>query len=136
MSTCGNAELIEHINKHAKYMLFMSVDIIDSTKTKQEIAKRNDKRTTTSDNYEVWIESFEQFFEDFQSDFKECLENSSFFNAADNVDIKIINKPNLWKCNGDEMIFCVQVTNHIHVPYYLDSFKRAIENHHVSKDKN
>ncbi len=73
-----------------KLLLFLSVDVYDSTALKARAQQA--KRTQT------WLPSFRTFYRRFPEYLaRECAKNG-------------VQPPNLWKCLGDELIFFVKLT--------------------------
>ncbi len=107
----------KQIEQESKYMLFMSADITNSTGFKH--------RTSPSEtDYQPWIEFFQEFYDGFSNGFYLCLKSSNILGSEKST-YEDIAEPDFWKCLGDELIFKVEIKNHEHVPYYIESFMRA-----------
>ena len=91
-----------------KYRLFLSVDLENSTRFKQE-------SFNVSNEYPEWAEFFQSFYFEFNEHL--CKQLSS---------AKKIPKPSVWKCLGDEIIYVVEIKDSTNVKIYVECFSNAI----------
>ena len=93
-----------------KLRLFLSVDVIDSTKLK------NDK------NYgdQGWL----SFFSNFYSEFPLMLSKRVNEHAKGRAELPEI--PTLWKCLGDELVFSVVLKSRKDAWLYMKAFKDSL----------
>lgn len=99
------------ILEKSKYILFLSVDIVNSTEYKQKNAD--------------WQNIFDPFYENFNVKLNKSLDNSNIL--GNNIQIEDIPYLEFWKYLGDEVIYKVVIKQKIYIYHYLDSFKRAIQ---------
>lgn len=99
-------DIKREIVKKSKYILFLSVDIVGSTEYKQKNS---------------WGNIFDTFYEQFNASFMDSLSNCNLVDPDNNIP-----KPEFWKYLGDEVIYKVIIEDKKDLAYYLDSFKRAL----------
>ncbi len=111
-------EILKIIQEESKLRLFLSVDIVNST-----LFKREEKTK------ELWESVVKDFYENFHALFNDAL-NAKFITPA-YKDIKL-NKPNIWKYVGDQIIYEVNLTHKTASNCYVIAFIDSIE-HFVTK---
>ena len=98
----------------AELYLFLSVDIIDSTKKKYN-----------QDAYDqTWTQYFYSFFKEFPDMFESCLSEIKKSIFDEEIDQDIIINP--WKYAGDEILFYIKIEQKRQVPYIVTAFKKAL----------
>ncbi|EMJ94069.1 hypothetical protein [Leptospira alstonii] len=99
-----------------RLLLFLSVDIIDST-----IHKYQAGFTPT------WLTAFIDFYSEFpvllNTGITKAREGCSEYNKIDSP------KPEIWKSLGDEIIFVAEIYNHIQVAWLLEAMQIAVKDY-------
>lgn len=102
-------------SKDAELYLFLSVDIIDSTKKKYSGTPYNQN----------WTQFFYSFFKEFPDIFNGCLLDVTKTIEDDGLQKKILINP--WKYAGDEILFYIKIDQKRQVPCIVKAFRNALK---------
>ena len=102
-------------SKDAELYLFLSVDIIDSTK----------KKYSGIPYSQNWTQFFYSFFKEFPDMFNGCLIDVTK-NTEDN-DLKKNILINPWKYAGDEILFYIKIEQKRQIPCIVKAFRNALK---------
>ena len=102
-----------------KLILFLSVDIQNSTNFKNEHIGNIDK----------WYKFFHNFFKQFPIYYESYLiESKALLEYPPKQDSEI--NAQIWKSLGDELIFQFEISHRTEITWYILSFKQALEKFH------
>lgn len=105
-------DIKQEIIEKTQYILFLSVDIINSTQFKQE---------------NEWGDIFDKFYDSFTLDLMNICSKGNLLDSSINLDN--VPKPEFWKYLGDEIIYKVIIKDKLYLAYYLDSFRTALHDY-------
>lgn len=102
-------------SKDAELYLFLSVDIIDSTKKKYSGTPYNQN----------WTQFFYSFFKEFPDMFNGCLIDVTKKTEDDDLKKNILINP--WKYAGDEILFYIKIEQKRQIPCIVNAFRNALK---------
>lgn len=107
-----------------KLVLFLSVDIVGSTAYKQT----SHSNKPTDDPVEPWVTMVTHFYRDFSTNFiTECQKFERLYKNNWIGEWKDPALPSLWKAAGDELIYCVHLTDHRFSVLFVSAWVEAIK---------
>ncbi|XDD49665.1 hypothetical protein AB3N59_14875 [Leptospira sp. WS92.C1] len=101
-----------HPSLNRKVLLFLSVDIVGSTEYKNKSETQNN-----------WLRFFTTFYKDFPI---------TFYKKFEEINNPNLQKPEIWKSLGDELIFRVEITDHISAKDTVRAFSQALFSYSLS----
>jgi len=111
--------------------LFFSVDLVGSTSLKQkgEYPLKSHEEATFKDLGASWFAPIAKFYGDVDRQFAISWRNCeiAYKNALHGKELDI--KPELWKTNGDELVYTVVLNKAEHVAYVLAAWTKALRNY-------
>lgn len=114
-----------------RFRLFLSVDLVGSTSLKNKISSSQSIASLVGglsllDELEnPWFSVIQSFFMDFPQLFNKCaIDIYSTLRGAESAET--IPNINLWKMQGDEIIFSIDVSNSRHIIFFVIAFVNSI----------
>jgi hypothetical protein len=107
--------------KEHELKLFLSVDIVGSTKAKHDVQF-----------FHKWRFIFQSFYDDFYARAFESAWASVYqatVTKKPSVEHQNLPKPSFWKAAGDEMLFQVTLASTIHLQICIEAFKNAVDDY-------
>lgn len=105
-----------------KELMFFSIDVVGSTAMKQTTVPAGD--AVVPDNTE-WFKDIQSFYIRSVSTFFEAIKKVKKEDKSKYV--KNMKDPRLWKTQGDEVLFWVEITDTRQVVIFIDQWKETIE---------
>jgi len=100
-----------------KLLLFLSVDVVNSTKYKQQRKNKNE--------VQPWLPFFTNFYDNFPVIVEKSCNNNELKKDLCLTD-KIDKVPELWKSIGDELVFTVKLDYSRKTAFYILAFRDAV----------
>ena len=109
--------------------LFLSVDLVNSTAFKQKTVEAKNENQGR-ERYSPWLDEITKFYREYPATFNEKWKLAEAICKHANANKKY-NSPRLWKANGDELIYVVELQSLSHVRIVLSAWLSALSAYRV-----
>jgi hypothetical protein len=120
------------VDEQATYLkptlrLFLSADLVNSTALKQKLVSLDDKSKEGREKFSPWLSHISEFYRTFPITL--ANEWQRFFSVLSNnvAEAKDWPPPRLWKANGDELIYVVELSASQQVSSILFAWVRTLK---------
>jgi hypothetical protein len=130
---------IKFIQEQPKYLqpslrMFMSVDLVNSTAFKQKGSIKPEDKLVGRAKFAPWLGAIAKFYREFPAAFADQWNNVTAA-LKHNGTHSGLTSPKLWKANGDELIYVIDLTSSMHPRILLLAWTNALHSYRMQLRK-